>query len=170
MPNFDDASFSFFHLQPDLDSTESGFSLLISASWVLTDFFFLGIFYIFLLGVLINGGNWWWNSSFMFLIFFCFNHFFCSAFEKSLRARLVKVIIPIVKIHFWTQQYCPLNKFFFFFFPNQTNPDTDYHCLKSFGSCFRQDIQIPAVICYWSLYLFGNWYDGVNLKFTETFH
>ncbi|KAL0016639.1 hypothetical protein SO802_003708 [Lithocarpus litseifolius] len=38
-----------------------------------------------------------------------------DAFEKSLRARLVK-----------------------------TNPDTDYHCLKTFGSYFRQDIQIPA--------------------------
>lgn len=102
-----------------------------------------------------------------FSFFFCFNHIFCSAFEKSLRARLVKVIIPTVKIHFWTQQYCSINNFFFF--PNQTNPDTDYHCLKTFGSYFKQDIQIPAVISYWSLYLFGNWYDGVNLKSTGTF-
>lgn len=38
-----------------------------------------------------------------------------DAFEKSLRARLVKV-----------------------------NPDTDYHCLRSFGSYFKQDIPIPA--------------------------
>lgn len=38
-----------------------------------------------------------------------------DAFEKSLRARLVKV-----------------------------NPDTDYHCLRSFGSYFQQDIPIPA--------------------------
>lgn len=48
-----------------------------------------------------------------FSFFFCFNHIFCSAFEKSLRARLVKVIIPTVKIHFWTQQYCSINNFFF---------------------------------------------------------
>ncbi|XP_065622203.1 fatty-acid-binding protein 2-like isoform X3 [Quercus suber] len=38
-----------------------------------------------------------------------------DAFEKSLRARLVK-----------------------------TNPDTDYHCIKTFGSYFKQDIQIPV--------------------------
>ncbi|PON39631.1 Chalcone isomerase [Trema orientale] len=38
-----------------------------------------------------------------------------DAFEKSLRARLVK-----------------------------TNPDTDYHCIGSFGSCFTQDIPLPA--------------------------
>ncbi|GMY29078.1 fatty-acid-binding protein 2 [Fagus crenata] len=38
-----------------------------------------------------------------------------DAFEKSLRARLVK-----------------------------TNPDTDYHCLRTFGSYFAQDIPIPA--------------------------
>ncbi|XP_012487113.1 fatty-acid-binding protein 2 isoform X1 [Gossypium raimondii] len=36
-------------------------------------------------------------------------------FEKSLRARLVK-----------------------------TNPDTDYHCLSTFGSLFTQDIALPA--------------------------
>ncbi|KAF8401092.1 hypothetical protein HHK36_014395 [Tetracentron sinense] len=38
-----------------------------------------------------------------------------EAFEKSLRARLLK-----------------------------TNPDTDYHCLKAFGSCFTQDIPLPV--------------------------
>ncbi|XP_022730695.1 fatty-acid-binding protein 2 isoform X2 [Durio zibethinus] len=38
-----------------------------------------------------------------------------DAFEKSLRARLVK-----------------------------TNPDTDYHCLSTFGSYFTQDIPLPA--------------------------
>ncbi|KAJ7958420.1 fatty-acid-binding protein 2-like [Quillaja saponaria] len=37
-----------------------------------------------------------------------------DAFEKSLRARLVK-----------------------------TNPNTDYHCLRTFGSCFTQDIPLP---------------------------
>ncbi|EOY30062.1 Chalcone-flavanone isomerase family protein isoform 3 [Theobroma cacao] len=38
-----------------------------------------------------------------------------DAFEKSLRARLVK-----------------------------TNPNTDYHCLSTFGSYFTQDIPLPA--------------------------
>ncbi|KAG7941808.1 hypothetical protein I3843_16G065200 [Carya illinoinensis] len=38
-----------------------------------------------------------------------------DAFEKSLRARLVKI-----------------------------NPDTDYHCVRMFGSHFTQDIPIPA--------------------------
>ncbi|KAM6541922.1 hypothetical protein CsatB_006369 [Cannabis sativa] len=38
-----------------------------------------------------------------------------DAFEKSLRARLVKA-----------------------------NPNTDYHCLRAFGSCFTQDIPLPA--------------------------
>ncbi|XP_058078754.1 fatty-acid-binding protein 2 isoform X2 [Magnolia sinica] len=38
-----------------------------------------------------------------------------SSFEKSLRARLLKV-----------------------------NPDTDYNCLKAFGSYFTQDIPLPA--------------------------
>ncbi|GAB4854015.1 hypothetical protein Ancab_022597 [Ancistrocladus abbreviatus] len=38
-----------------------------------------------------------------------------DAFEKSLRARLVK-----------------------------TNPNTDYRCLKAFGSCFAQDISLPS--------------------------
>ncbi|XP_038710562.1 fatty-acid-binding protein 2-like isoform X2 [Tripterygium wilfordii] len=38
-----------------------------------------------------------------------------SAFEKSLRARLVKM-----------------------------NPDIDYQCLRTFGSCFTQDISLPA--------------------------
>ncbi|XP_040999026.1 fatty-acid-binding protein 2 isoform X2 [Juglans microcarpa x Juglans regia] len=38
-----------------------------------------------------------------------------DAFEKSLRARLVKI-----------------------------NPDTDYHCVRIFGSHFTQDIPIPA--------------------------
>ncbi|KAJ7966351.1 fatty-acid-binding protein 2-like [Quillaja saponaria] len=37
-----------------------------------------------------------------------------DAFEKSLRARLVK-----------------------------TNPNTDYSCLRAFGSCFKQDIPLP---------------------------
>eukprot|EP00268_Persea_americana_P004160 TRINITY_DN11310_c0_g2_i1.p1 TRINITY_DN11310_c0_g2~~TRINITY_DN11310_c0_g2_i1.p1 ORF type:complete len:130 (+),score=17.11 TRINITY_DN11310_c0_g2_i1:856-1245(+) len=40
---------------------------------------------------------------------------FCSAFEKSLRARLLKV-----------------------------NPNTDYDCLRAFGSSFTQDIPLPA--------------------------
>ncbi|KAF5748367.1 fatty-acid-binding protein 2 [Tripterygium wilfordii] len=38
-----------------------------------------------------------------------------SAFEKSLRARLVKA-----------------------------NPDTDFQCLRTFGSCFTQDIPLPV--------------------------
>ncbi|XP_057957770.1 fatty-acid-binding protein 2 isoform X2 [Malania oleifera] len=38
-----------------------------------------------------------------------------SAFEKSLRNRLLKM-----------------------------NPDTDCHCLRTFGSCFKQDIPLPA--------------------------
>ncbi|GMG99287.1 hypothetical protein Nepgr_001127 [Nepenthes gracilis] len=38
-----------------------------------------------------------------------------DAFEKSLRARLVKM-----------------------------NPDTDYKCLRTFGSCFTQDIPLPT--------------------------
>jgi hypothetical protein len=28
------------------------------------------------------------------------------------------------------------------------NPNTDYHCLKAFGSYFSEDIRIPAVSLY----------------------
>ncbi|KAJ6957445.1 hypothetical protein NC653_039406 [Populus alba x Populus x berolinensis] len=45
----------------------------------------------------------------------CFILCACSAFEKSLRNRLLK-----------------------------TNPDTDYHCLTTFGSFFTKDIPLPA--------------------------
>lgn len=31
---------------------------------------------------------------------------------------------------------------------NQMNPNTDYNCLKTFGSCFSEDIRIPAVSFY----------------------
>ena len=47
MPNFDDASFSFFHLQPDLDSQLSQVFHCLALPRVLTDFFLVGIFYIF---------------------------------------------------------------------------------------------------------------------------
>jgi hypothetical protein len=31
---------------------------------------------------------------------------------------------------------------------NQMNPNTDYDCLKTFGSCFNEYIRIPAVSFY----------------------
>ena len=113
MPNFDDASFSFFHLQPDLDSQLSQVFHCLALPLESWQIFFLLVYFIFFIASI----NKWWQLMMKFKFhvsqFFCFNNFFCSAFEKSLRARLVKVIIPTVKIHFWTQQYCSLNKFFF---------------------------------------------------------
>ncbi|KAF6176562.1 hypothetical protein GIB67_034424 [Kingdonia uniflora] len=48
----------------------------------------------------------------------------CNAFEKSLRARLLKM-----------------------------NPNTNYYCLKTFGSCFAQDISLPVgtSIYFWQI-------------------
>lgn len=41
-----------------------------------------------------------------------------------------------------------LNRAFVFTFSNQMNPNTDYSCLKTFGSYFSEDIRIPAVSFY----------------------
>jgi hypothetical protein len=85
----------------------------------------------------------------------CFILCACSAFEKSLRNRLLKVIYSTCNC-FFSYQFCnrrkmssqdsdSLNTFLDF---SQTNPDTDYHCLTTFGSFFTKDIPLPAVIFF----------------------
>jgi hypothetical protein len=92
----------------------------------------------------------------------CFILCACSAFEKSLRNRLLKVIYSTCNC-FFSYQFCnrrkmssqdsdSLNTFLDF---SQTNPDTDYHCLTTFGSFFTKDIPLPAVIFFWFMHIFA---------------
>lgn len=85
----------------------------------------------------------------IFPYFVCFNFICCSAFEKSLRNRLLKVNKSFVS----ENSFCGpmlillliIDNFISF---HKTNPDTDYQCLTTFGSYFTQDIPLPAVFLY----------------------
>lgn len=84
----------------------------------------------------------------IFLIL-CFNFIHCSAFEKSLRARLLKVNKSSAIENYFcgaiANSLADMGNFVSF---HKTNPDTDYQCLSTFGSCFTQDIPLPAVFLY----------------------
>jgi hypothetical protein len=72
-----------------------------------------------------------------------------SAFEKSLCFRLQKVFVIYSANQFIICLSYSINRAFCIYtFLNQMNPNTDYHCLKAFGSYFSEDIRIPAVSLY----------------------
>jgi hypothetical protein len=68
-----------------------------------------------------------------------------SAFEKSLGFRLQKVFAVYSAIISSFPNHIGLSELFMYTSLNQMNPNTDYGCLKTFGSCFSEDIRIPAV-------------------------
>lgn len=68
----------------------------------------------------------------------------CSAFEKSLRARLIKVRHLLMKfITKFVELWLPTPENILIDF--QTNPNTDLDCLRRFGSLFSQDTPIREV-------------------------
>lgn len=71
--------------------------------------------------------------------------FFCSVFEKSLGLRLQKVLRGSASTAILSSSVeCRTDRSSAFPF-NQMNPNTDFHCLKTFGSHFTEDIAIPSV-------------------------
>jgi hypothetical protein len=72
-------------------------------------------------------------------------YFSCSVFEKSLGLRLQKVLRGSASTAILSSSVeCRTDRSSAFPF-NQMNPNTDFHCLKTFGSHFTEDIAIPSV-------------------------
>jgi hypothetical protein len=72
-----------------------------------------------------------------------------SAFQRSLGFRLQKVFVVYLAISLSIAYHIVLTELFCIYTSlDQMNPNTDYRCLKTFGSYFSEDIRIPAVSLY----------------------
>ncbi|RRT77002.1 hypothetical protein B296_00021083, partial [Ensete ventricosum] len=104
----------------------------------------------------------------------------CNAFEKSLRTRLQKVVFTFTELSgkfFVGYSFKPYHTDLIALSLPKMNPDTDYHCLRVFGSYFTQDIALPAVrlhfLCLYLVFLLLKLmkqmlFQGTTIDFRQT--